>query len=104
VCTCAYVILFSQPSAATPYCTAVYTYTANAFPTRLRSIGTGWTDGVGHLGAWLGPVVAGHLFAATADHVCWILLITLPGALVPAVLLYGLGVRQRRAILEELST
>ncbi len=82
----------------------MYTYTANAFPTRVRAIGTGWTDGVGHLGAWLGPVVAGHLYGATADHVWWVALITVPGALIPALLLRELGVRQRRAILEELST
>jgi hypothetical protein len=66
-------------------------------------VGTGWTDGVGHLGAWLGPVLAGHLYGATSDHVWWIVLIIVPGALIPALVLRGYGVRQRRAILEQLS-
>jgi MFS family permease len=81
----------------------MYTYTANAYPTRLRAVGTGWTDGVGHLGAWLGPVLAGHLYGATSYHVWWIVLIIVPGALLPALVLRGYGVRQRRAILEQLS-
>lgn len=81
----------------------MYTYTANAFPTRLRSVGTGWTDGIGHLGAWLGPVVAGHLYGATSDHVWWIVLVAVPGALIPALLVREFGDRQRKAILEQLS-
>jgi putative MFS transporter len=81
----------------------MYTYTANAFPTRLRSVGTGWTDGVGHLGAWLGPVLAGHLYGMSSDHLGWFLLIAIPGALIPAILLREFGQKQRRAILEQLS-
>jgi putative MFS transporter len=81
----------------------MYTYTANAFPTRVRAVGTGWTDGVGHLGAWLGPVIAGHLYGATPDHVWWFILIAVPGALIPAILLREFGQRQRHAILEQLS-
>jgi MFS family permease len=81
----------------------MYTYTANAFPTRLRSVGTGWTDGIGHLGAWLGPVIAGHLYGVTSDHLWWFVLIAVPGALIPALLLREFGQRQRHAILEQLS-
>ena len=27
------------------------------YPTRMRSLGTGWTDGVGHMGAWGGVLL-----------------------------------------------
>ena len=33
---------------------SMYVYIPNNFPTRMRSLGTGWTDGIGHLGAWGG--------------------------------------------------
>lgn len=81
----------------------MYGYTANAFPTRLRAIGTGWTDGLGHLGAWGGSVLAGTLFTVGPDHLGWILLVTIPGAIVPALLIRGFGLRQRKAVLEQLS-
>ena len=44
-------------------------YIPQNYPTRMRSLGTGWTDGVGHLGAWGGVLIAGALFsvAAAAD-------------------------------------
>jgi putative MFS transporter len=80
----------------------MYTYTPNVFPTRMRSTGTGWTDGVGHIGAWGGVIIAGMIFTA-ASPLGWILLITLPGALLPGGLLAALGVRQRRTVLEKLS-
>ena len=31
---------------------SMYVYIPINYPTRMRSLGTGWTDGVGHLGAW----------------------------------------------------
>jgi MFS family permease len=81
----------------------MYTYTANAYPTRLRAIGTGWTDGVGHLGAWGGSILAGTFYAIGPDHLGWFILIAVPGAIIPALLLRGFGLRQRQAVLEKLS-
>jgi hypothetical protein len=45
----------------------MYDYTATSYSTRLRATGTGLIDGLGHLGAILGPIVAGWLFTSTAD-------------------------------------
>ena len=65
----------------------------------------GLIDGVGHLGAVFGPIVAGALFAATASagYIGWFAYITIPGALIPALLIAWFGINQRRAILELLS-
>ena len=68
----------------------------------MRSLGTGWTDGVGHLGAWGGVLLCGAVFTAAAP-LGWIWLITSPGALVPGVLIAVFGKSQRRRTLEELS-
>lgn len=83
----------------------MYNYTAAAYPTRLRATGTGLTDGLGHLGSIFGPLIAGALFAATTatGHVGWFVYVTIPGALVPAALIYWWGIDQRRAILEHIS-
>ena len=81
---------------------SMYVYIPNNFPTRMRSLGTGWTDGIGHLGAWGGVLIAGQLFLATAPR-NFILFITIPCALVPGVLLAIFGKNQRRRALEELS-
>jgi len=67
-----------------------------------RSLGTGWTDGVGHLGAWGGVLLSGVVFTAAAP-LGWILLITIPGALLPASMVAIFGKRQRRRTLEELA-
>ncbi len=81
---------------------SMYVYIPNNFPTRMRALGTGWTDGVGHLGAWGGVLLSGLVFTAAAP-LGWILLITIPGALVPAILVSAFGVRQRRRAIEELA-
>jgi putative MFS transporter len=80
----------------------MYAYVPLNFPTRMRGLGTGWTDGVGHLGAWGGVLLCGHIFTV-ADPLNWILLITIPGALVPGILVGFFGIRQRRRTVEELS-
>jgi MFS family permease len=80
----------------------MYAYVPLNFPTRMRGLGTGWTDGVGHLGAWGGVLLCGVVFTATSP-LGWIILITLPGALLPGVMIGFFGVRQRRQTLEELS-
>ena len=38
------------------------------------------------------------------NHLGWILWIVLPGALVPAALIWGYGIKQSRAVLEQVST
>jgi putative MFS transporter len=80
----------------------MYTYIPGNYPTRMRSLGTGWTDGVGHLGAWGGVLLCGQLFVA-ATPLKWILFIAIPGALLPAVMVGIFGVRQRNRPLEELT-
>jgi MFS family permease len=84
-----------------------YNYTSAAYPTRVRSVGTGWTDGVGHLGTIVGTsLLVGRLFAWTADHSYygWILYVTIAGAVFPSLLIFYLGRRQKAGVLEELST
>jgi MFS family permease len=83
----------------------MYNYTAAAYPTRLRSVGTGWTDGVGHLGVFLGPPLIGVLFTSTApSNYGWILWCALPCALLPSLIVGVFGMRQRNAVLEQIST
>jgi MFS family permease len=84
----------------------MYNYTAACYPTRLRSLGTGWTDGVGHLGSIFGPVVVVALGDATAKSGWWGFMVycAIAGALVPSLLIYFTGVKQQRATLEQVST
>jgi len=81
---------------------SMWVYIPGNYPTRMRSLGTGWTDGVGHLGAWGGVLLSGVVFNAAAPG-GWILLITIPGALLPASMVAIFGKRQRRRTLEELA-
>lgn len=91
--------------AETVWLFSMYNFTAASYPTRLRATGTGMTDGVGHLGAIFGPIVAGALFTATGGigHLGWFAYITIPGAVIPAALVAWFGIDQRRAILEQIS-
>jgi MFS family permease len=84
----------------------MYNYTAAAYPTRLRATGVGLTDGLGHLGSIFGPMVAAWLFASTAfiGHAGWYVYVTIPGALLPSLLIGWRGINQRQAILEQIST
>ena len=117
----AFLLLFAVPhnitgqavliSVATPFAGiwlfTTYNYTSAAYPTRVRSVGTGWTDGVGHLGTIVGTsLLVGRLFAWTAGHgyYGWILYITLAGAIFPSLILAKWGMKQKSGILEELST
>jgi len=81
---------------------SMWVYIPGNYPTRMRSLGTGWTDGVGHVGAWGGVLLSAVVFTAAAP-LGWILLITVPGALLPASLVAIFGKRQRRRTLEELA-
>ena len=91
--------------AGSVFTTNLYNYTVTAYPTRVRAVGTGWTDGVGHAGAVAGPLIAGALFAVTAadNHIAWFLWFTIAGSLLPGFLLLFLGMKQKRAVLEEIS-
>jgi putative MFS transporter len=82
----------------------LYNYTAVSYPTRIRSMAFAWTDGLGHLGAWAGVTLLGPLYGWGPDHLGWVLWIVVPGAVVPALLIRGFGIRQRRAVLEQVST
>ena len=82
----------------------LYNYTAVAYPTRIRSIAFAWTDGLGHLGAWGGVTLLGPLYDWGPDHLGWFLWIVGPGALLPALLIRGFGIKQRSAVLEQVST
>lgn len=84
----------------------MYNYTSAAYPTRLRSTATGITDGLGHLGAIFGPVLVVAFGDATANHGFYgfMLYCAIAGALVPALLIRVLGMRQRDAVLEVAAT
>jgi hypothetical protein len=82
----------------------LYNYTAVAYPTRIRSIAFAWTDGLGHLGAWGGVTLLGPLYNWGPNHLGWFLWIILPGSLLPAILIRGFGIKQRSAVLEQVST
>jgi MFS family permease len=101
----AYVLVSFSWGAETVWLFSMYNYTAACYPTRVRATGIGLTDGVGHLGAIFGPLVAGALFAVTANggHYGWFLYVTIPGALIPALLIARRGINQRLAILEQIS-
>jgi MFS transporter, putative metabolite:H+ symporter len=80
----------------------MYTYTAVAYPTRIRSVGTGWTDGFGHIGSIISPLIVGSLFTATAGagYVGFFAYVIIPGALLPAMLLARFGINQKATPLE----
>lgn len=80
----------------------MYTYTAVAYPTRIRAVGTGWTDGFGHLGSMASPLIIGALFTATAGagYIGYFAYVIIPGALLPALLLARFGMNQKAAPLE----
>jgi putative MFS transporter len=80
----------------------MYTYTAVAYPTRIRSVGTGWTDGFGHLGSMISPLIVGALFTATASlgYIGFFGYVIIPGALLPALLIARFGMGQKAAPLE----
>lgn len=83
----------------------MYTYTAVAYPTRIRSVATGWTDGFGHIGSMLSPLIVGTLFTVTAGvgYIGFFAYVIIPGALMPALLLARFGVNQKAASLEALT-
>ncbi len=101
-----FLLMSTIVGAETAWLFSMYNYTAASYPTRLRATGTGLTDGVGHLGSIFGPIIAGALFTATAasGYAGWFAFIIVPGALVPSLLVAWLGIDQRGAILEQISS
>ncbi len=81
---------------------SMYVYIPQNYPTRMRALGTGWTDGVGHLGAWGGVLIAGAIFSLASPG-GFILFVTIPCALLPGILIAIFGKNQRNRTLEELS-
>jgi putative MFS transporter len=81
---------------------SMYVYIPQNYPTRMRALGTGWTDGVGHLGAWGGVLIAGAVFSLASPS-GFILFVTIPCALLPGILLGIFGKNQRDRTLEELA-
>jgi cyanate permease len=79
-----------------------YTMIPVAYPTRLRATASGFTDGIGHIGAVFGPILAGWRFTATASHryIGWFLEFSVFGGLLPGFIALFWGMRQRSAILE----
>jgi MFS family permease len=100
--TAVYVFYSLSLIGATMWLWSMYVYIPQNYPTRMRSLGTGWTDGVAHLGAWGGVLIAGALFTVT-DPQPFFVFITIPCALLPGVLIAIFGKRQRQRALEELS-
>jgi putative MFS transporter len=96
------VLYIIAASGTTLWLWSMYVYIPANYPTRMRALGTGWTDGVGHLGAWGGVLIAGALFSLTAPS-GYFLFVTIPCALVPGVLIAIFGKNQRSRALEELS-
>jgi MFS family permease len=82
----------------------LYNYTAVAYPTRIRAGAFAWTDGLGHLGAWGGVTLLGPLYAWGPNHLGWFLWLLIPGSLIPAFVIRTFGIKQSRAILEQVST
>jgi putative MFS transporter len=82
----------------------MYNYTAVSFANRMRSMAFSWTDGLAHLGAWGGITLTGGLYLLGPNHLGWILFMVIPGALLPSLLIRVWGIRQRSAILEQVST
>ena len=81
---------------------SMYVYIPQCYPTRMRALGTGWTDGVGHLGAWGGVLIAGALFSLTNPRPFFIF-VTIPCALLPGILIAIFGKNQHNRTLEELA-
>ena len=89
--------------AASLWLFAMYNYNSASYPTRIRSVATGWTDGIGHLDGIIGLIPVGFLFTPTApSYTLWFLYVGIIGGAGPALALAWLGQRQRGEVLEEM--
>jgi MFS transporter, putative metabolite:H+ symporter len=92
----------ARPARGSPSERHLPSATSGNYPARMRSLGTGWTDGIGHLGAWGGVLIAGALFSAASPR-SWIVFITIPCSLLPGLMVVLFGKRQRARALQELA-
>lgn len=58
-----YIAIFVLAASLGTYLPLMYTLTAESFPTRARATGVALTDGTGHLGGALGPILALSVYA-----------------------------------------
>jgi len=66
---------FSLISFQTGVCSAVvYMLTAEHFPTQMRNTGMAMSDGVGHVGGAIGPIIASAVFAGLGFSAVWIVM------------------------------
>jgi hypothetical protein len=82
-----------------------YNYTTTSFPTRFRSVGYSWSNGIAHTAAVWAPIMIAPLFALTASngHYGWILWVTLAGAVLPSLAIAKWGIKQSNKTLEEMA-
>jgi len=85
---------------------AVYAYTPEVYPTRVRGSGTGWAAAVGRIGAILAPYIVGVLYESQGREAGFnnvFLILTIVFAVV-AVVVAAAGIETRGRTLEEINT
>ncbi|OPX44996.1 putative niacin/nicotinamide transporter NaiP [Ruminiclostridium hungatei] len=85
---------------------AVYAYTPEVYPTRIRGSGTGWAAAVGRIGAILAPYIVGVLYESQGKEAGFnnvFLILTIVFAVV-AVVVAAAGIETRGRTLEEINT
>jgi putative MFS transporter len=81
----------------------LYTMTAELFPTRVRTLGMGIVNGVGRLGAMLGPFILGVLLKSSTSIAHILYLFALPPIIGSACVVIAIKVDSRRKSLEDIS-
>ena len=72
--------------------TGLYSVTAKAYPTAIRSTGVGWSIGLGRFGAVVGPAVAGYTILFGLDMSANFVLFAIPMA-IGGIIAYSLNIR-----------
>tara|TARA_R110002049_G_scaffold138781_11_gene299222 strand:- start:3384 stop:4724 length:1341 start_codon:yes stop_codon:yes gene_type:complete len=72
--------------------TGLYSVTAKAYPTSIRSTGVGWSIGLGRFGAVVGPAVAGYTILFGLDMSANFVLFAIPMA-IGGIIAYSLNIR-----------
>lgn len=80
---------------------ALYTYTPELYPTRIRGTGSGIAASIGRLAGIFAPTITGYLYSATGVFGPFIVFFL--AHLVAALSVYVLGVETKRRVLEEIS-
>jgi len=79
-----------------------YAYTPELYPTKLRSIASGWANSIGRIGGMLGPYIAGFLLASTSNVMIPFLFFAIMH-FVSALTVALLGVETKQKRLEDIS-